>query len=110
MITHDGKTLTIREWAQLLDITKPTLRERLKRWPKEEALRKEKRIPPNAVWLTPDTPEGPVRRTMTEWAELRGIGMSTISRRLDRGWTHTQALNFAPAPGLSKKKRTIDNA
>ena len=112
-ITHDGKTLVVNEWAQLLDLRPGTLRLRLKKWPKEYALRKEKR-PLDEVrdlrWMTPETPDGPVRRSMKEWSTIRGIPMSTISRRLERGWSDTQALGFAPGPKEMAKKRKTENA
>jgi hypothetical protein len=111
-ITHDGQTLTINEWVQVLDIPRGRLLWRLRKWPKEYALRKEKR-PLDGVrdlrWMVPETPEGPVKRTMKEWSELLGIPMSTISRRLERGWNDTQALNFAPGP-KELKKRNTENA
>lgn len=37
-----------------------------------------------------------VTRSLTEWAELRGLNRITVSGRLARGWTAADALSLAP--------------
>lgn len=101
--THNGKTLTIIEWGKVLGIPPDTIRRRIKDlgWPLEDALKPIRR-PSHASrtlhWMTAETPDGPVTKPMSQWSAELGIPMSTISRRLARGWSDTQALNFAPSP------------
>ena len=43
LITFEGVTLTLAQWAQKINITPETLHERLKRWPLEKALTQPRR-------------------------------------------------------------------
>jgi hypothetical protein len=110
-ITHDGKTLTINQWAKEIGISGSRLYHRLDtyKWPLEEALKPERRPRPPTYLrhMTVDTPDGPVTKPMSQWSAELGILISTISRRLSRGWTDAQALEFDPSP---REQRRLDAA
>lgn len=100
--THNGKTMTIYEWAKEIGIPHSRLYHRIKTygWPLDQALKPERRPrpPTHLRFLTVETPDGLVTKPMSVWSAELGILMPTISRRLSRGWTDAQALQLAPSP------------
>lgn len=109
--THNGETRTIIEWARIVGIRPDKLYRRIKKlgWSLDDALKPQRRRRPAHTlrWMTAETPDGTVTKPMSEWAAERGIPMSTISRRLGRGWTDTQALEFAPSPREQQRLDSI---
>lgn len=109
--THNGKTLTIYQWAKEIGVSSSKLYHRIKTygWPLDEALKLERRPRPVTYlrFLTVDTPDGPMSKPMSVWSDELGIPMPTISRRLSRGWSDAQALEFDPSP---REQRRLDAA
>ena len=94
-ITFNGQTRTITEWSELLGFSATLIPDRLDLgWSVEEA-------------LTTTTNRHKARRSTkqytcngetysaSEWAKIRGLDVSTIRKRLQRGFTIEQALGFA---------------
>lgn len=102
-LTHDGKTLTVPEWAELSGISEKTIRDRLDSgWSVERALT----TPPrpggptlyDAVW------EGRVHTmSLSEWGTLSGINPRTIKGRLNKGWSMTKAITTPVDERLSRR-------
>lgn len=86
LITHDGETHTVAEWARVLGVNQQTLSQRLKRgW--SEARTLDTPVPPRWT-ITYRCDE----RTVTEWAEIIGISRPTLVARLRRGLPVAEAL------------------
>lgn len=89
--THDGKSLTIVEWASLTGLRAATLAYRLRKgWSIADAL---------------STPPMPERASAAQINDLKrrakavGITYQTIESRMRRGWTLEQALAYGPLKG-----------
>lgn len=113
-VIYKGETRTLEDWASLdwmkrRKITKSKLYARLFQlgWALEEAFGDAPRARPGTKKITIQTPDGPVEKTMSEWADHTGIPLSTISVRRSRGWTDAQALEFEPGP---KELRNAEQA
>lgn len=93
LITHNGVTLTLTEWAQRLGITRSTLSARfnLRGWTIDKAMSSEigdgSRLPPRFI-----THNG-MTMNLTQWAKHVGISHSAIHRRLKAGWPLQMALH-----------------
>lgn len=94
LITHAGKSLTVRQWANELGISEGQIRYRLKAgYPVDVALSRE--LPPAARnWQGhhPLTLNG-ATHSMAEWSRRSGISVMNISVRIGRlGWPVERAL------------------
>lgn len=93
-LTYDGRTQTLKEWAEEVGMQRGTLAFRIKSgWSTERALtqpvvKTNPPINPHAVKLTYD---GRTLR-VSEWSKKTGLGEKCIRERLKRGWTVEQAL------------------
>lgn len=90
-LTLNGETLHLREWARRLGTTSTTLLNRLKRgMSDEEALSKpishKPYRGPRLLTANGET------RTLAEWSRSTGLSMTTISCRLEAGWSEAGAL------------------
>lgn len=89
LLTHDGRTQTVGEWAREVGLTKVALWQRL--WsgvPPAEALKpgpRPKGHPKFLEW------QGK-RQTVEAWAAEMGLKYPTLANRLQRCWTVEQAL------------------
>lgn len=82
MITHDGKTQCIADWARDIGIKENTLRVRLKKgWSVEKALLGSVRNTHRYI------EHNGITKTIGEWATYSGLDESTIRRRLEMGIT-----------------------
>jgi hypothetical protein len=87
-LTHNGKTMTVGDWADCLGICPKTLSRRFSLgWSVEKALSTPKQTKKNATFQN---------KTMTlqEWAKSLGVKLSLIQTRLSRGWTIEETLSF----------------
>jgi len=91
VITLNGQSLTITEWAATLGIERSVMYRRLKRWPLERALT-EPLFP--KIKTRPITFEGETMR-LKDWAFRIGITSSVLHRRL-RNWPLERALTKPP--------------
>ena len=89
VITYNGQTKTLQEWAEITGINYNTLSNRFKAgWSADEALTK----PIDTRFLaTPITYNG---RTMsgTAWSHLLGLSDNAVRNRLMRGWSIKDAV------------------
>jgi hypothetical protein len=95
VITHEGTTRTLKEWAEALAISPNALAVRLSRgWPVERALVGPigRHVPRPAERVI--THEG-TTRTLKEWAEALGIRPTALTLRLSRGWPVERRLGRA---------------
>lgn len=116
LVSYKGEERTLEEWVGLdwmkrRKITKGKLYARLFQlgWTKEEAFGDAPRTRPGTKTITIETPDGPVTKTMTEWADHTGIPLPTISIRRSRGWSDAQALEFAPSPSELRDAEQASN-
>jgi hypothetical protein len=97
LITFDGRTATIAEWAEILNVKYMTLFQRLHRgWPLERALRATvhaagKDSARHRTTNHLETYQGETR-TVAEWAERHGMNTRQLGQRLRQGWTIDRAL------------------
>lgn len=90
LFTHDGKTLTIRQWAAITGIGRRALFARIKRgWSIKRALT----APFNHQPSAPRYRYGGNRLTLREWAAVTGISSGTLHNRMKRGWSFDKAVN-----------------
>ena len=92
MLTHQGETLCLTEWATRLGITHSALIRRIKLWGVEKALSKSK-YETRRRFLTY---KGQTR-SMIEWAQLVGISLEGLHYRIDKGWSIKRAFAFGVA-------------
>lgn len=104
LLTYDGRTQCIVEWAEELGVNRGTLQTRLQRgWSTERALTQ---------------PTGKHRRkhygltafgrtqTLPEWEKETGIAFKTILHRIDRlGWSTEEALTIPAVRGSNQQLR-----
>lgn len=82
LITYNGETLCLREWARRVGITKHTLSVRLERgWPLEKALTTGSTSTSNMLTHDGET------LCVAEWARKTGIKEVTLRWRVAQGWT-----------------------
>ena len=86
LITFDGRTMVLTDWAKELGISPNTLRVRISQWGVEKAL---STPGPRGRMNSPRREETchvvefrGEQRTLTEWAGVLGIKVSTLHRRL----------------------------
>lgn len=94
LITANGETQCLQEWANRLGANPQTITDRLERgWSPERAVLEAPRnvSQPGEVVLTLS---GRSMR-LFEWAKETGLSAATISKRIRRGWTVDQALTTA---------------
>lgn len=105
-IVHNGQSLTIRQWSDLLGISYSTIAGRLRLGlPVEKVL---------AISLRPVRAEkvttkhllehDGMRLTVCGWAKHIGIANSTLYRRLKNGWSLSDALSL---PNMSGKAGVV---
>lgn len=86
-LEHDGKRMTLAQWARELGITEAALESRLRKgWPLERALTA-------TMHGTRPIAFGGRTQTRTEWARELGISASTLTQRLKRGWSLERTLS-----------------
>lgn len=108
-ITHDGRTMTLTQWANETGIHYVTITARLSRgWSIAEAL------------TLPTKYEGKTRqgstllvvkgvaKAVSQWAKLTGISEKTIRKRLRTGWSLEDALSIPPRPNQRKTRGSSD--
>jgi hypothetical protein len=84
MITISGITRTLAEWAEISGISKRTLRDRAIKGYSDDAML----LPPGSIPLRISKLLTIGEKTMSirEWAEISGIPLKTLYRRLEDGW------------------------
>jgi hypothetical protein len=90
LLTFQGETLMMSEWARRLGLPGGALRSRLnKGWSVERALTTKVGAPKSSEnWLTING----VRRTQADWARTTGINPITLGQRLRNGWPPEKAI------------------
>lgn len=89
MLTFAGETMCVKDWADRLGISRPTLSDRLRRgWPAERALTEKIGLHPERQRLT----VGGKTMTVSEWAAHVGMSVDTLASRLWEGWTPERAV------------------
>lgn len=110
LLTFEGRTQTVAEWAHERDINVRTLRGRLSTgWTAEEALSRpasSTRTPRTIQLLTFNGETLPV----TEWARRSGINSQTLRSRLNSGWNPKDAFERSPDRGTSRRFRDSQRA
>lgn len=86
-LTHNGKTLTIAQWAKELNVHENTLRNRIKKgWSEEEIFSKEVQSAHN-ITFNGET------KSLRQWSISTGINYSTLQSRLyEFNWDIEKAL------------------
>ena len=97
MITHNGETRCLSEWAEITGISSASIQVRLDRcgWPIEKALSVKPVRRNLMIDINGDS------KTATEWAAIAGVNHSTIMRRLKLG----QELLAPPMPINERGKK-----
>lgn len=95
-LTHDGKTLSVLEWSELLTLPLQTIYARMRRgYPISDVLSTE-----TVTLLYCDGDE----LTVKTWSEKSGISVGNINIRLKRGWSIPEALGFSILVSSKKAK------
>ena len=89
LLTFNGETKCLAEWARSLGIDQKTITYRLKHWGLEKALSTPV-TPPNRRRVRMLTYNGETH-PLGEWARKLGINRATLSDRLSRGWSVEEA-------------------
>lgn len=85
LLTLNGETHTIAEWANITGLGAGTIWKRLSLgWSPEETLTRSVRS--SAIEYSGET------HSLAEWSRITGLAENTISRRLQRGWPIEKAL------------------
>lgn len=85
-LTHNGRTMTVSQWADELGISQYALHERMKRGMSIE----------QALTFKPPLIEFDGKKlSATEWAKITGIKRATIQKRIARNWTPEKTLTCA---------------
>jgi DNA-directed RNA polymerase specialized sigma24 family protein len=88
-LTHEGRTMTVREWAQALGISEITIRSRIRKGRDAAQVLSTSRISESMLTV------GGVTLTKTQWAERNGtINATAVVKRLARGWTPEEAVSL----------------
>jgi hypothetical protein len=91
LITHNGVTHTLSEWAESVGLSLQAFRQRLLRWSMEDALSTPVRpLTPSDIPTT-FTYNG-ITQTLAEWAKQYNMSYTTLYRRILRGATLEKAL------------------
>jgi len=92
LLTYNGETKTMAEWARQVGMNRKVLDRRLRLgWTIEEALTAPVR---NNRWLT----YAGETLTLTDWARKVGLRRNCLEGRLQRGWSPEEALTLPLAP------------
>jgi hypothetical protein len=90
VITFEGQTKTVAEWAEITGINEGTIASRLdnRGWTAEKALS----VPParnrgRLIAL------GSEAHTLVEWARIKGCSVRAITTRLEKGWSVESTLS-----------------
>jgi hypothetical protein len=117
MLTHDGVTQSVNEWALDYGIPAELIRTRLRRgWPVDRAITETMPFVPGAK-LADDCPakgrafgankvleHGGLALTLEQWAERQGMTYAALAFRLRNGWPIHQALTTPPRRSPSKRR------
>jgi lambda repressor-like predicted transcriptional regulator len=95
LLTHNGQTKVLTEWARQAGVSLSTLKERLARgWPLSEAVTMGPRqMERKGQALHEMNGE---RRTLKDWSKAVGLNPATVQCRLQRGWSLEKALTQKP--------------
>ncbi len=106
-ITYNGETLTIREWAEKLDLRKYLIGARLKRgWPPEKVLRLADRAFHNKSRATHILEFKGEKLLVSEWSERTRISKDIIRNRIKKGWSTERILT---EPTLEQRFRGLQS-
>lgn len=104
LLTANGKTATLTQWAAETGLTQSAIRQRLKRGASPaEAVNPnptERKPPPQSVLLTHDGQTKPVKA----WAREKGLSPGTIRNRIKWGWPAERLLD-PPTPKAQAPRR-----
>lgn len=101
-ITHDGKTLTVKQWASLLGITRHTIYQRIcSGAPIERVLAKGETRGKRALLHTINGQS----KTLREWAEHAGIKYDALIARMRKGRPLAEALAMTGGKGNRRQDR-----
>jgi hypothetical protein len=91
VITHNGETLTLREWASRLGLPVDVLYQRViyQNWPTDKAFSTPVRSPQQRGKPLVFRGES---LTFNEWSLRTGISVPTLRKRLKKGWSIERAL------------------
>lgn len=90
LITIDGVTKNIIQWAETMGISKLTICNRLHMgWPHEKAI-----LHPVRHLRTEIIKVDGISHTTKQWAKLTGIPPNAITKRLSRGWNPKDAVSL----------------
>lgn len=99
MITFEGKTLCIADWADLFNLNYATLLRRIKAgWNINQALNKTPRV--RIKFLTYENQT----LSLIEWSKKIGIPYRTLSERVSRGWLIEESLTLKNKIGNNTRK------
>ena len=102
LITHNGETLCVSEWARRVGLKPGTIRRRLDMgWPIPEVLEA-------PIERRPITHDG-CTKSMAQWARDLGVTVNCIANRLRLGWTESQAVTI-PTQRPTRRKRARNGA
>ena len=97
LITFEGETHDIREWAKIKGLTYSIINWRIKNgWDVEKALNTPSKNTKSTKTITVDGEE----HTVQEWSQINGIGITTIYERISRGWSEEAAVTIPPHSGV----------
>lgn len=104
--THDGKTLTVKEWSELTGLQTGTIRLRIRSgWPSDRVFAPKITKPkPVKVAKPKRCVTGMTRAELVAAAERVGIKPGTVWSRMDRGWTLERALSEPCGPNNGKSR------
>lgn len=86
LITFNGKTQCLKDWACEIGIDRASLRQRLAKYPLEIALTRPKRIYRREITLNGET------LNIAQWSKKCGVNRRTLSTRFRAGWSDSKAL------------------
>jgi hypothetical protein len=102
LVTYDGKTQTLSQWAEELGWDKQVLRRRLLsgKWSLDEAFttppsksnKKNINTNPRTIYIEYNNET----HSITEWAKIFNINRKTLSSRINDGWHIDEKLFQAP--------------
>lgn len=96
IITYEGESHDIKEWAALKNLSYSTINWRLKNgWSVEDALNTPRENHSHRV-IDVDG----IKHTIQEWSQINGIGITTIYERLSNGWNEKDAVTTVPHSGV----------
>jgi hypothetical protein len=104
--THDGKTLTVKEWSELTGLKTGTIRLRIHSgWSFDRVFAPKVAKPKQVKIAKPKRcVTGMTRAELVAAAERVGVKPGTIWSRMDRGWTLERALSEPCGPNNGKSR------